>query len=303
MRIWYSLTVYRRLAEFTAAQTEVAEEPDEVKLTSNGINGTDATEEHATNQEPLFRSAPNDDANSRKRKADDAVLDSPNSSISKKNKTVPRYHDYLLEHPKGSFSMFLKEGFRERFCRCPSCYPKLSKFPQLLEEEESYEPPISESGEEDGQSVGTGSLLDRGEAALSNVDRVRAIGMCCFPMTCEWSYVEKENDVRMRLIYFALGLAEGVMVYNHLKDKVKSFLQPFAESGQAVGAEDIKAYFEKLRGDDSEQGMQAGAVLSGDGGGGEGGDQRREQSGKRAASTTLVGTSADHDTSRLLDLD
>lgn len=38
------------------------------------------------------------------------------------------------------------------------------------------------------------------------------------------------------------------MVYNHLKDKVKSFLQPFAESGQAVGAEDIKAYFEKLEG-------------------------------------------------------
>ena len=73
--------------------------------------------------------------------------------------------------------MFLKENFRERFCRCPSCYPKLSKYPQLLEEEESYEPPMSESGE-GGQSVGTGSLLDRGEAALSNVDRVRAIGMC-----------------------------------------------------------------------------------------------------------------------------
>ena len=74
--------------------------------------------------------------------------------------------------------MFLKENFRERFCRCPSCYPKLSEYPQLLEEEESYEPPISESGEEGGQSVGTASLLDRGEAALSNVDRVRAIGMC-----------------------------------------------------------------------------------------------------------------------------
>ena len=74
--------------------------------------------------------------------------------------------------------MFLKEDFRERFCRCPSCYPTLSKYPQLIEEEESYEPPISESGEGAGQSVGTGSLLDRGEAALSNVDRVRAIGMC-----------------------------------------------------------------------------------------------------------------------------
>ena len=90
------------------------------------------------------------------------------------------------------------------------------------------------------------------------------------------------------------------MVYNHLKDKVKSFLQPFAESGQAVGAEDIKAYFEKLRGD--EQGIQAAAVSSGNGGGEGGGDNRREQSGKRAVSTTIVGVPADHGTSRLLDL-
>ena len=73
------------------------------------------------------------------------------------------------------------------------------------------------------------------------------------------------------------------MVYNHLKDKVKSFLQPFAESGQAVGAEDIKAYFEKLRGD--EQGIQAAAVSSGNGGVDGGGDNRREQSGKRTAAT------------------
>lgn len=46
-----------------------------------------------------------------------------------------------------------------------------------MEEEESYEPPVSESGDDvGGQSAGTGSLLERGEAALSNVDRVRAIG-------------------------------------------------------------------------------------------------------------------------------
>lgn len=69
------------------------------------------------------------------------------------------------------------------------------------------------------------------------------------------------------------------MVYNHLKDKVKSFLQPFAESGQAVGAEDIKAYFEKLRGD--EQAIKAAsgtAVAGGEEGEGEG-DGRREQRG------------------------
>lgn len=82
------------------------------------------------------------------------------------------------------------------------------------------------------------------------------------------------------------------MAYNHLKDKVKSFLQPFAESGTPVGAEDIKAYFEKLRGDDQAIRAAGGgaAVVAGrstdDGGDGSGsrsgadGDGRREQSGE-----------------------
>lgn len=74
------------------------------------------------------------------------------------------------------------------------------------------------------------------------------------------------------------------MVYNHLKDKVKSFLQPFAESGQAVGAEDIKAYFEKLRGDAEAIKAAGGAAVDGNGGGGVGeGDNRREQGGKWSA--------------------
>ena len=70
------------------------------------------------------------------------------------------------------------EDFRSHFCRCAECYPSLSKHPQLLGEEESYEPPLSEDDDdaEGAASVGTGSLLERGEAALSNVDRVRAIG-------------------------------------------------------------------------------------------------------------------------------
>ena len=73
------------------------------------------------------------------------------------------------------------------------------------------------------------------------------------------------------------------MVYNHLKDKVKSFLQPFAESGQAVGAEDIKAYFEKLRGD-AEAVRAAGGTAVAGGSGDDEGDNRREQSGKLTTS-------------------
>jgi E3 ubiquitin-protein ligase UBR7 len=151
---------------------------------------------------------------------------------------------------KATFSLFLKPDFRDHLCRCPSCFPHLKTHPQLLEEEETYEPPVSEDGDEGAQSAGTGSILDRGEAAFNNMDRVQAI--------------------------------QGAMAYAHLKDKVAAFLKPFAESGQAVGAEDVKAYFEKLRGD--AQGIQdaaggAKASREGDEDGGTDGDGRREQSG------------------------
>ena len=69
------------------------------------------------------------------------------------------------------------------------------------------------------------------------------------------------------------------MAYNHLKDKVKTFLQPFAESGQVVGAEDIKAYFEKLRGDDQAIKAAGGKIIAGGGDDGPDSGNRREQSG------------------------
>ncbi|PYI22836.1 hypothetical protein BO86DRAFT_390206 [Aspergillus japonicus CBS 114.51] len=173
--------------------------------------------------------------------------------------TAPKHTTLPTTPPRQTFSLFLTETFRDHFCRCPDCYPHtLAAHPQLREEEEAYEPPVSEDGDHhhhhgDGaRSTGTGSLLDRGEAALSNIDRVRAI--------------------------------EGAMVYNHLRDRVKEFLKPFAESGTAVSAEDIKAYFEKLRGDDQHirEAAAAGQASSGDGGGGgdgKDGDSRREQNG------------------------
>lgn len=159
-------------------------------------------------------------------------------------------HTTLPPAPSGRFSLFLQSTFRDNFCRCPTCFPQLSTHPQLLEEEETYEPPVSESDHEEAAgtgSVGSRSLLERGEAALSGLDRVRAI--------------------------------EGVMAYNQLKDKVKSFLQPFAESGTPVGAEDIKAYFAKLRGDDEAMKAAAAGAEGGGGDGGGDGDGRREQGG------------------------
>jgi E3 ubiquitin-protein ligase UBR7 len=160
-------------------------------------------------------------------------------------------HDLLPSPaPTGRFSLFLKADFRDHLCHCSSCYPDLIPHPQLVEDEETYEPSISSDGSSQHHPNGTNggssraSLLERGEAALSNIDRVRAI--------------------------------EGVMVYNHLRDKVKEFLKPYAEEGRVVSADDIKAYFEKLRGD--SQGIKEARADAGGGEEGEG-DSRREQSG------------------------
>ncbi|KAL2256203.1 hypothetical protein VTK26DRAFT_2026 [Humicola hyalothermophila] len=159
------------------------------------------------------------------------------------------------------FSLFLQSDFRAHLCHCASCFPLLTPHPQLLEEEETYEPPISEDGEDDdnggsqrASSVSGGSLYDRGESALrNNVDRVRAI--------------------------------EGVMAYQHLKDRLMPFFREFAERGEAISAEDVKEYFAKLRGDDvaiREAGQRAEREGKGGGGGGGGEDKggfREGQSG------------------------
>lgn len=138
----------------------------------------------------------------------------PKKAEAPKHTSLPALPEPALTTP---FSLFFKPDFRDHLCHCDTCYPQLKLHPQLLEEEDTYEPPVSEDGDQGAQSVGTGSILDRGEAAFNNMDRVRAI--------------------------------QGAMAYAHIRDKVSAFLKPFAESGQAVGAEDVKAYFEKLRGD------------------------------------------------------
>ena len=230
------------------------------KTAKSESNGVDA-HSSKTAETRLTPSAQELSMDSRKRKASPianevdgteikrqkSAADIPDQSQTSSESAAP-YHATLPTTSLGEVSIFVKEDFREHFCRCPECFPRLAKHAQLLEEEENYEPPVSESDNGAPGSVSGRSLLERGEAALSNIDRVRAI--------------------------------EGVMVYNHLKDKVKDFLKPFAESGKAVGAEDIKAYFEKLRGD-AEALKQAASKPGGEGEGDEDGDNdnRKEQSG------------------------
>ncbi|KAL2834856.1 putative zinc finger in N-recognin-domain-containing protein [Aspergillus cavernicola] len=235
---------------------------------NGGLQKSTKEKSAPVSQPPLAGAEDQPSNNSKKRKADDAENANDNEPASKRpkeetqdtdptsappepkpepeNEQKPKHDSLPTTTPSDTFSLFLKEDYRDHFCRCPDCYPNLAPHTQLREEEDTYEPPISENGDGDAPgSTGTGSLLDRGEAALSNIDRVRAI--------------------------------EGAMVYNHLRDKVKQFLKPFAESGTAVGADDIKAYFEKLRGD--EQHIKDAAGRPSAEGGGDGGDGRHEQSG------------------------
>ncbi|KAL2378110.1 hypothetical protein RJZ90_006251 [Blastomyces dermatitidis] len=231
-----------------------------VQNVSNGNATAETTREpgedtSSTNSKKHELEDNSDDERKTKRQKEETSTTSTSDPQVKATEPTKHKHESLPANaPTGTFSLFLKEDFRDYLCHCPSCFPNLVPHPQLREEEETYEPPLSEAGDDanGNGSNHTGSLLDRGEAALSNMDRVRAI--------------------------------EGVMVYNHLKDKVKAFLKPFAESGQAVGAEDIKAYFERLRGDDhaiKEAGGAASASLLSNDGDGEngGGSNRREQSG------------------------
>lgn len=182
--------------------------------------------------------------------------------------------DTLPSPPTSTISLFLKEDFHDHLDHCPTHFRLLLPHPHLIEPETTYSPPLSRATSPNPErqsqhverisstrthSTGSKSLLEAGEAALmSNMDRAKAI--------------------------------EGVMAYNKLRDGLKGFLKPFAESGKAVSAEDIKGHFERLRGDavvtgaGQEGGDAANGGGDGDRGGGDGGDLnggggRTEQSG------------------------
>jgi len=253
--------IYHSTAWATAQAAKPAN-PDPEHTTSDSKKRK-ATDETEALQIPSTLSAPTPAKRQKSEDPSGSLTSIPETTTSASNKPesgpeeLPKHTSLPPLPPQAlttPFSLFLKPDFRTHLCHCNTCYPLLKPHAQLLEEEETYEPPVSASGDgnEGAQSVGTGSILDRGEAAFNNMDRVRAI--------------------------------QGAMAYAHLKDKVAAFLKPFAESGTAVGAEDVKAYFEKLRGD--EKGIaeaKGGAKRDGEGGDGgaeeDGTGGRKEQSG------------------------
>jgi len=104
----------------------------------------------------------------------------------------------------GKGDIFLTGGFRERWCRCPQCFPSLEAHPYLLEAEETYEPP------EDPDS-GL-SLEELGLRALQRLPRDRAI--------------------------------DGIRAFNEMRDELMNHLRPFAQEGKEVTEADIRGFFE-----------------------------------------------------------
>lgn len=103
----------------------------------------------------------------------------------------------------GSGDIFLTDGWRDRWCRCPACFPSLQAHPYLLEEEETYEPP------EDPDS-GL-SLEELGLRALQRLPRDRAI--------------------------------DGIRAFNEMRDELMNHLRPFAQDNKEVTEADIRAFF------------------------------------------------------------
>jgi len=107
----------------------------------------------------------------------------------------------------GAGDLFLTEGFRDRWCRCPSCLPSLEEHPYLLKDEDTYEPP------EDPDS-GL-SLEELGLRALQHVPRDRAI--------------------------------DGIRAFMNMRDDLMQYLRPFAAEGKEVNESDIQAFFNARR--------------------------------------------------------
>ncbi|KAH9050187.1 hypothetical protein EDB84DRAFT_1449596 [Lactarius hengduanensis] len=104
----------------------------------------------------------------------------------------------------GEGDIFLSGDWRERWCLCDSCLPRLQEHPYLLKEDETYEPP------EDPDS--RLSLEELGLRALERIPRDRAL--------------------------------DGIRAFNSMRDDLKNYLRPFAQEGREVAEVDVRRFFE-----------------------------------------------------------
>ena len=106
--------------------------------------------------------------------------------------------------PTEDLVLFLPKDFRDCLCTCVRCIDRSSSKPYLYVHEDTYSPPRSRSL---SPVTSEGSKAEAEQRALSALPREKAL--------------------------------EGIRAYIELKDKLTSFLQPYAEGKKIVCAEDI----------------------------------------------------------------
>ncbi|CAE6443733.1 unnamed protein product [Rhizoctonia solani] len=202
---------FKVLGEDWEDEVDVVGETDEGKGagTKRRASGTGVEEEQA-NKRPRAEE-PNPASNDTTTTADPSTSTSTSTLTRSPNRcTAPPINtsaQTILSDPAACGDVFLSVGWRERWCRCETCYPSLLKHPYLLEEEETYEPP---------QDPDAGlSLEELGMRALATLPHERAL--------------------------------DSIRAYNSMRDDLMLYLRPFADSGREVREEDITAFFQRRR--------------------------------------------------------
>ncbi|KAK0548501.1 hypothetical protein OC846_004450 [Tilletia horrida] len=111
--------------------------------------------------------------------------------------------------------LFMMPSFRERICRCENCLPAWAALPFVLEEEETLSPPPTSTPSE------SGSTYSLGMAALNHLPREKML--------------------------------TALNHYQDFRAKLFEMLQPFAESGQTVDEETIRAFSARIMNRNAEQ--------------------------------------------------
>merc|ERR1711872_328389 len=108
-------------------------------------------------------------------------------------------------------SMFLPMGWRNSLCRCPSCIKLYADSNTSFLTEESDTVHHYES-----QAIDKKGTLEQGMEALSQLDRVKQV--------------------------------EAIHSYNNMKQNLMDYLSKFAESKKVVREDDIRTFFEGMKG-------------------------------------------------------
>ncbi|KAL5633749.1 hypothetical protein ACGC1H_005822 [Rhizoctonia solani] len=188
------------------------EEPVDV-VGEGGNEGQGEDEGQGTGTKRRASRTGEDEQASKRPRADESTPTNPPASTSTtipNRCTAPPINSLaqtILADPTAYGDVFLSAGWRERWCRCETCYPFILKHPFLLEEEETYEPP---------QDPDAGlSLEELGMRALATLPHERAL--------------------------------DSIRAYNAMRDDLMLYLRPFADSGREVREEDITAFFQRRR--------------------------------------------------------